>query len=326
MNSDSVRTRFSFIPGFKQQRLKAACLIDGTVMRYLEVDHADFGKNKCISRSFVVDLSMKKDAEYLTTELGALYRAAFDALEEKNAAKNIPIHFVLPPRRCAFRTIETNGLQLEEARLALRYDFERYFSFAEAEAAYDIVETCVPNKDGACKQAFLLAASRRSLVEPLMQVSTERAFNLCSVEPAHISVERLLRMCVQEEDPALFLFIGNGVAFLFLSVGGRTFFYHAFEHSLSGDKNTIVKSALSEALRQSLDFALAQYPDFIARRVHLFCSVEAEADVVRSYGRDFFACGDVRVHTLEQFYENFANDKEVFADWVIPFGAALRGI
>ncbi|WP_198470890.1 type IV pilus biogenesis protein PilM [Acetomicrobium sp. S15 = DSM 107314] len=113
---------------------------------------------------------------------------ALTTLKEEVGISPVPVSLGLPPRDVLLRVVELPPMELEEARAAIGFEFERHFPFPASEATYDLAPVEFPGSEG--RFLLLVAASRRKSVEVLVDVASKGGLNLSALEPANLATFR----------------------------------------------------------------------------------------------------------------------------------------
>lgn len=171
---------------FKRTKSFAGLAIQAEGLRYAEISGA-LGNLNC--HSAFIEISppaVRQDA--LADAAGLL--SAMATLRGEIGGFRVPVSLGLPPRDVLLRTVELPPMELEEARSAMAFEFERHFPFPASEAIYDLAPVELPGRDG--RFVLLVAASRRKNIKALVDVASKVGLNLSALEPANIAAFRAI--------------------------------------------------------------------------------------------------------------------------------------
>ena len=128
----------------------------------------------------------------------------------------------LPPRNVMMRVVTIPEMDLEDARGALQWDFEKYFPFPAGEAVYDVADISPWAGGMPGEMKLLVAAIRSRLVEQLMSLFSSSNAEITAVEPSLIGAFRSILgplqglsggyLMILLEENSTQLILGNGEA------------------------------------------------------------------------------------------------------------------
>jgi len=101
-----------------------------------------------------------------------------------------PVVFGLPMRDCMTRVIEFPRMPIEEAKLALQFDFDRHFTWPYSECSVDACEVSSPLTPSKDKMSMLVAVSRNEHISRIVQISEKAGIELKAIEPMNVAVLR----------------------------------------------------------------------------------------------------------------------------------------
>ncbi|HOA77799.1 MAG TPA: pilus assembly protein PilM [Thermosynergistes sp.] len=168
---------------FKRSRARAGLAIDSDGLRYVEVSKRAQGA-RCVfvpSSAPLVRQEMLADASGLSK--------ALEALKEKLSSFRLPLFLGVPPRDVMMRVVQLPIMDIEDARSALVYEFDKYFPFAVSDATYDVAPVDVP-ESASGQMNILVAASRRNVIDNLTKAAVGAGVDLAALEPANLAAFR----------------------------------------------------------------------------------------------------------------------------------------
>lgn len=176
---------------WRRNSTRAALAVVNDGLRYVALDgvvgHLKLVHAKAITASQpVLQQGMLPDANRVALLL--------EKLREDLGAPmlKIPVNVSLPARDVMLRVVDMPRMDLNEARDALQWDFDKYFPFPAAEAVYDVCALEVPGADDPGKMKVLVAAARLRMVETLLDTVTKGGFSVGGAEPILAGIFRAM--------------------------------------------------------------------------------------------------------------------------------------
>lgn len=172
----------------KRKTPLASIALEGDGLRYLELSG---GKNslRCQKTVMVAPFAgalkqdMLGDMEALTRSLARLRDQAGGKLES-------PLAVGLPSRDVMLRLVDMPPLDLEDAREAIRWEFDKHFPLPVTDAAYDLSPLELPDSSGKERVHFLVAACRFSHAEGVMNAVEALGVEVSALEPLNLAAFR----------------------------------------------------------------------------------------------------------------------------------------
>ena len=96
----------------------------------------------------------------------------------------------IPSRDILIRIIEVPEMGIEDAREALKWDFEKFFPYAYTDAAIDLARVDNPVTVEPGKMSVVVAACRLRTMESLMRVASSEGMTLAAIEPLNLAMYR----------------------------------------------------------------------------------------------------------------------------------------
>ncbi|MBP5212356.1 MAG: pilus assembly protein PilM, partial [Pyramidobacter sp.] len=204
------------------QKRAAALSLRGDCACYAELERADETwrltnaqkielPSGCLSGGHIVD----------GARLGAFLRAKL-----RFCWKKLPLAVGIPTADCVFQLICLPAADVDEAREALRWKFERYFPFSYEEALFDVCEVRLPSLKPSEIGVMAAAASRKEL-EPLFDALKDHSSRVYAAEPLAVACARSLLPPSEDggskslflaaflDDAAQLCFVRDGMGLLF---------------------------------------------------------------------------------------------------------------
>lgn len=244
-----------------------------------------------------------------------------------------PVNVAIPTAEALIRVVPLQDMELEDAKHAFRYDYERYFPLSVSDAVFDLGEVLYPVQGGGEEKRYIAASARMALVERLTDSATSNKIIISSIEPAQLSLERVITPAVSPCDAAVYVYAGAKHYVMILSWKGCGIFYRSGRSALGQPVKvpadaqggpSPIESFVREA-RASLQFALSQIRGFAPDGAFFFgpyatnelCGLFKESVDIKSVSVvDPFAMHGVNIDQIE---------KEKGC-WDVPVGLALRQI
>ena len=170
-----------------RQKRAAALSLRGSSACYAELERA--GEAWRLSNARVIELPLGCVSGGHVVDgarLGDFLRAKL-----RFCWKKLPLVVGIPTADCVFQLIELPAANVEEAREALRWKFERYFPFSYDEALLDVCEVRLPVQKASELSVMAVAASRKEL-EPLFEALKNHSSRVFAAEPLAVACARSL--------------------------------------------------------------------------------------------------------------------------------------
>jgi len=267
-------------------------------------------------------------------DYGAGIENAFSYVLSKIGKLNMPIAISIPTTESLLRIVTLPDMEITEAKMAFKYDFENYFPFTTETAVYDIAPIVYPLPDGAEEKRYIAVASRRRLIEKIMYAAEEQNIEIAVIEPAQIALERAVTPIVVPVDAAVYLYAGRENSVMILSWKGNGVFYRTLtdgfvEKTDSSDLQTVpynsTQFSFVKQVYSSLQFAVSQMHGFNVDSVYLYGPGSSQdlCDLLKNTLNvaTVLMTDPLRIHGIKLN----ASDNEA-GMWEIPIGLALRYI
>jgi len=140
----------------------------------------------------------------------------------------------MPSRDVLLRIVEMPPMEIEDAREALKWDFDKYFPFPYAEATFDLGVVATPSDYDRDNQKYIVAAARMHVVQSLLDVARKVGIRAEAVEPVNVALFRCARgMIPRPSAGSMVVSVGrnssqivvgfedNGILYRTLLVGGE---------------------------------------------------------------------------------------------------------
>lgn len=141
----------------------------------------------------------------------------------------------IPSRDVLLRIVEMPPMEIEDAREALKWDFDKYFPFPYAEATFDLGLISTPGDGERDNQKYIVAAARLHVVQSLLDIARKVGIRAEAVEPVNVALFRCARgMIPRPAEGSMVVSVGrnssqivvgyrdNGILYRTLLVGGET--------------------------------------------------------------------------------------------------------
>ncbi len=318
---------------FKRKKKESAGLfIDRGIYRYIALKGQPGEYEVLRAVAGKLSASVGPDGEPYV-EPGKSLNAALREITREIGEFSTAVNLSLPTSDSLMRTVPMPEMEPDEARMAFRYDYERYFPFSVQEALFDLAPIVYPLPGGGEEKRYLVASARKAFIDGIMDSASLNDLEINALEPAQIALERAITPELNVLDAVVYVYAGRRRSVLILSWKGNGIYHRSisesFEGGLLGDDGgpdgQLAKNMFVREMHSSLQFALSQIRGFEPDTMVVFgpgCTesllellketVQMES-VIRSDPFD--------VHGIE-----FSSHDKSAGSWEIPLGLALRDI
>jgi type IV pilus assembly protein PilM len=315
----------------RRKRESSGLFVDRSIYRYMALSgHA--GSYKVV-RSAAGNLRGDFASEGGSfADLGKRLDSLFESIVNDMGEIRDPVNISLPIMDSLLRTVSLGDMDLSEAKLAFRYEHEKYFPFPVDEAVYDMAPILYPLPNGAEEKRFLVASARRTLIDDIMNAALAQGIDIASIEPAQLALERAATPQTPFCDAAVYVYAGLSYSVIILSWKGNGIFYRSVLRGYNAaggaesdglpDEETSEYGFVKE-INSSMQFALSQIRGFEPSMMFLFgpgvsdrlCDIMKKHVTVASVT----TIDPLTVHGID-----FQKDDARAGSWEIPVGLALR--
>lgn len=173
---------------FFKSHNRAGLALHEDYFRYVELD-GDLSEQKLRRKIQVASggTAIRKDS---LADVGALVPVFENLAGSLGGTFKSPVTLGIPSRDILIRIIEVPEMGIEDAREALKWDFEKFFPYAYTDAAIDLARVDSPVASERGDMSLLVAACRIRTVESLMRVASNVGMNLAAIEPLNVAMFR----------------------------------------------------------------------------------------------------------------------------------------
>ena len=243
------------------------------------------------------------------------------------------VNLSLPTSDSLLRTVPLPDMETEEARMAFRYDYERYFPFSVNEAVFDLAPVLYPLPTGNDEKRFIVASARKPFIDGIMDSAINNDLDIMALEPAQIALERAITPPVPLADAVVYVYAGKRRSVLILSWKGNGIFHRSIADSFEEgptdfEKNTsefTTEHMFVREIHSYLLFALSQIRGFEPETMVIFGPGSSEGlmtifkDTVEI--KSVIFSNPFEVHGID-----FSSFDAGAGSWEIPLGLALRDL
>jgi len=146
----------------------------------------------------------------------------------------------MPSREVLMRIVEMPAMEKEDAREALKWDFEKYFPFPYGEAVFDLSFVDTPGEPDVATSRFLVAAARLRVVESILEMAKRVGLKIDAIEPLNVPLYR----CVKGPGKGgpltgtMVVYIGNTNSQIIVGFGDNGILYRTLLVGGEGQKGT----------------------------------------------------------------------------------------
>jgi type IV pilus assembly protein PilM len=183
---------------FGKKGLAAGLSLSSDHVRYVELERSGGGLS--VARAGEVELGPGIVDGEMIADVQALEGKLEELKSYIGGHWGAPVSLSLPSRDVLLRIVEMPSLAPDEAKEALKWDFEKYFPFPYAEAVFDLSPVDLPGEPDVTTSRFLVAAARLRVVEGLMEVTKRVGIKVNAVEPSGVPLYRSFKGAHTESD------------------------------------------------------------------------------------------------------------------------------
>lgn len=237
--------------------LRAAVSIHPDALRYLEIDGG--ADNLRVARSAVLPIS--RDGDWV---------GAIERLREQTG-KIPPLIFGVPMRETMIRLVEYPRIPLEDAKQALQFDFDKYFTWPFSESAVDVCEVESPLPLAPGKMTMLVAACRNEIVSKILNVTERTGVTLAAIAPMRVAILRAVMGRIPAHKGAWYSFDADpdGLHFAF-AFNDNGIFYRSGASRGALDLNSEDGiSGIIDEVQRTMTFVGNQFKEVFPQRIVL---------------------------------------------------------
>lgn len=300
---------------------RAALTLQEDFLRYLELEgdlsslalrrRIEIPAARTVIKDSLADVSgLTPLLEQLRGEIGGRFRT--------------PVNIGLPSRDILIRTVEFPAMDLQDAREALKWDFERHFPYPYDDAAVDLARVEVPGEEPG-KMSFVVAACRLRALESFMRVADSAGMKLNAIEPLNVALFRAIAGPFPVWENAYLVLSGrSGVTQIILGYRENGILYRSslldFPTTEDGEPDYGV---LSREIRNTLIFVRKQYHGLMVDALLVGGALGKDALLIEALGRETgLKCG--AANPWNAWGVQWPSDDD--AEWEPALGLAVRDI
>ena len=253
---------------FKKPTSKAGLALHENDLKYIELE-GDLSNLKVVKKLSLPagGKGVKKNS---LADAGELL-APLQALGSRIGGFKAPVALSMPSRDMLIRVVDLPELELEDAREALKWDFEKYFPYAISDAAVDIARVENPIKGEPGTMSVLVAACKLRTVESVMRLAETAKIPLDTIEPENVAMFRsFVGPTLAFPAGFLALYSEEGVSQLILGYRDNGVLYRTSMIDVTlTEEGKHDFSQLVREVSNTLTFARNQYKDLLIEHIIL---------------------------------------------------------
>lgn len=304
-----------------RSKTRAALTLQEDFLRYLELEgdlsslalrrKIEIPTARTVIKDSLADVSgLTPLLEQLRRELGGRFRA--------------PVSIGFPSRDILIRTVEFPEMSLEDAREAMKWDFEKHFPYPYDDAAVDLARVEVPGEEPG-KMSLMVAACRLRTIESFMRVADSAGMKLNAIEPINVALFRALAGPFPIWENAYLVLSGrSGVTQIILGYKESGILYRSslLEFTTAEDGGTEY-GVLFREIRNTLTFVRKQYHGLLVDALLVGGALGKDALLIEALGRETgLKCG--AANPWNAWGVQWPDDDD--AEWEPALGLAVRDI
>lgn len=244
--------------GFFRSNVQAALALQEDFLRYIELD-GGLSSGLAVRKKISVPTAGAIRKDTLADVAGLV--PLFEQVAGKMGGQfRVPVTLGLPSRDILIRVVELPEMEFDDAREALKWDFEKHFPYAYGDAAVDIarVETTCASPG---TMSLLVASCRLRAVESIMRVADSVGMRLKAIEPLNVALFRGITGPLSAfEKGHLVLFSRGGVTQIILGYGENGILYRSSLLDFTREENGVVEyGAFVREVINTLTFIRKEY-------------------------------------------------------------------
>ncbi|HCL79895.1 MAG TPA: hypothetical protein DIC53_08010 [Synergistaceae bacterium] len=242
---------------FFRSNVQAALALQEDCLRYIELEGGLSGLAVRTKISVPTGGAIRKDT---LADVAGLVPLFEQVAAQLGGRFKVPVTLGFPSRDILIRVIELPEMDLDDAREALKWDFEKHFPYAYGDAAVDIARVETPSPSPGT-MALLVASCRLRAVETVMRVADAVGMGLKAIEPLNVALFRGITGPLPAfEKGHLVLFSREGVTQIILGYGENGILYRSSLLDFKREENGVVEySAFVREVINTLTFIRKEY-------------------------------------------------------------------
>lgn len=265
----------NFLKSFFRSHTKTALALHEDALRYIELE-GDLTDLK-ISKKVSVPSGGKCIEKNSLTAPGELL-VPLQKLAEKIGGFQTPVALGIPSRDILIRVIELPELGLNDAREALRWNFDEFFPYSFSDAAVDIAKVENPLEEGDGNMSVLVAACKLRTIDSLLRLAMSVGMKLTTIEPENVAMFRAgLGPATSFAEGYLVIFAENGVTQLILGYKDNGILYRtSLVKVIKPEEREYDFSLLVREIDNTITFVRNQYRGLHLKHIMLGGSLAAD--------------------------------------------------
>ncbi len=310
---------------FRKKQNRAGLALHENDLKYIEIE-GNISNIKVVNKLSLPSGGKGVNRNSLA-EAGDLL-APLQALGSRIGGFKTPVALSLPSRDILLRVVELPELELDDAREALKWDFEKYFPYAYSDAAVDIAKVDSPLKGEPGTMSVLVAACKLRTVESIMRLADTAKIPLDTVEPENIAMFRsFIGPTMAFPTGYLAVFTDSAVSQLILGYRDNGILYRTslvdIAPSAEADDGKLDYSPLVREIANTLTFARNQYRDLLVESIILGGAFAREEELKNVVSET----SGLKVVTADPWGSwGIPAPKDDALNWETAVGLAVRGL
>ena len=175
--------------GLFHKKHYAGLSLQSDAFRFVELEGSASSLKLKKSASFLAAGAIRRDS---LADLKALQDGLKSLLFNAGGSFGCPVVLGLPSRDVMIRLVDLPEMPLDDAREALKWDFEKYFPFPYADAAVDVSSVDLPpvSTQQAGQMTVLVATCKMKPIETLLRICQEVGIEVSAIEPVNVAMFR----------------------------------------------------------------------------------------------------------------------------------------
>lgn len=298
--------------------LSAGLAVQNGVFRYVLLERA---KNGYIISSAISDTFEEKSKE---KPYGEIFHKLSGFVKSK-----APLSVSMPVSETMLKMLYM-PMELNDAKLSLRYEIENFFPVSSKEALFDVADVDFPFAEQYEGRHYLAAVIRKAKIEALSDAARTYGFSIECVEPAQIAIERAVSLYSGYDEAVLFVYVeGQFIQYIMFWHNNGIFYRSSYFNNYTDEQNAAGEvseefkiNILTKEIREILEESYTETK--IAPKSAVLLGPSTDYKLCQALQTQFEPLKFDRLNVMELNSIEMINIDNKNSQWDIALGLALR--